>query len=522
MAVPPPAVVSAQCGTANPPVFPADPFSAPGDRQLKPSPCEVSVAPPSPAPFVGAPRTAGLVELLGAFASGTLSPAALLQDLRAAAAALPAGQQGILRFDPAADMAARESARRWRAGTARPLEGIPFAVKDIIDVEGMAVTCGSHLAGDRIAEHDAPVIACLRAAGAIPFAMAATTEYAAGSPFNPRFGTVTNPWNAGRWTGGSSTGSGAVLAARLAPFALGTDTGGSIRVPSAWCGVTGLKPTRSRVSRDGVACLSWTLDHVGPMARSAIDIARILPFMAEGPDVRLTQACSDLATAPRAGQTLSGLTIGVASGWFTHRVDACVLEKWRAMLAVAQAAGARLVDLPALPVEEWHDAGWTILLSELAAHHRRHMHRRSEYDAGFLARLETGLRFSAADYGEALALRRQAIDAFDDVFAQVDLIMTPGLGGEAGTLQGLRVSIDDEDLPFQEVISRNTMVFDLTGLPALMMPSGFGRQDLPTAVQIVAARGKDDLCLRAGITLQQRTAWHLSIPPGAGIEGAGK
>ena len=279
--------------------------------ELKPAPMESD--------FADLPwRQAGVDDLLCAFADRRVSPSDVLTELTGAIQSSGAGTEAVLRLVTGAQSAARDSDERWRNGTARPLEGIPFGVKDIIDVAGTVVTSGSPFTGERVAPVDADVVARLRAAGAIPFAMTATTEFATGSPHNPRFGTVTNPWDKYRWTGGSSTGSGAGLAARLMPLALGTDTGGSIRVPSCWCGTTGLKPSRERVSRSGVAPLSWTLDHVGPMARSARDIARVLPFMTAQTEAAATV---HYETAP----AINGLRIGVPVNWFTELVDDAVL-----------------------------------------------------------------------------------------------------------------------------------------------------------------------------------------------------
>ena len=230
--------------------------------------------PALPIPTAGTPpHLLGISELIAAYASGETDPVAVLAALTARIASHPTGQDAVLAMVPGSEALAQDSAARIREGSARALEGIPFGIKDIIDVAGAPVTCGSKLTGERIAAVDAAVVARLRTQGAIPIAMLATTEYACGSAHNPRYGAVHNPWDRSRWTGGSSTGSGAMLAARMLPLALGTDTGGSIRVPSAWCGITGLKPTCGLVPRTGVAPLSWTLDHIGPMARSADDLA---------------------------------------------------------------------------------------------------------------------------------------------------------------------------------------------------------------------------------------------------------
>ena len=447
-------------------------------------------------------RAAGVQDLLSAYAAGSLDPVAVLARLKGAVATNLAGPEAILSFVPGAEAAAETSRRRWANGNPRPLEGIPFGVKAIIDVAGAAITCGSWLTGDRIAPADAEVVASLRQAGAIPFAMTATTEFAAGSPHNPRHGVVRNPWDRSRWTGGSSTGSAAALAAGLMPFALGTDTGGSIRVPSCWCGTTGLKPTRELVSRHGVATLSATLDHVGPMARSAADIAKILPFMT--------------GTSAGSGTPLpevTGLRIGIFDSWFTDSVSASVAKNWHTALADLEHAGCTVTTLPAIDIATWHAAGWTILLSELAANFGAEIGRADSLDRGFLARLEQGLAIPTDAYDSALAIRDIAQHAFAAAMDGVDLVLTPGIGGEAGRLDSLTVDIDGTPVPFGVIISRNTMLFDLLGLPALMLPSGLGSNGMPTGMQIVGRPGDDALCLALGIAFQSRTAHHLARPP---------
>lgn len=477
---------------------------------LAPKVDAASVTPPlSSAPLNEPAVVAGVTEVLSAYASGSLRPSDLLSQLKARINATRTGGEAVLRFVPGAEEAALESDRRFAEGRARSLEGIPFGVKDIIDVAGAMVTSGSHFTGDRVAPVDAPVVAALRAAGAIPFAMTATTEFATGSPHNPRFGTVTNPYDRSRWTGGSSTGSGAALAARLMPLALGTDTGGSIRVPSCWCGTTGLKPSRELVSRQGVAPLSWALDHVGPMARSAEDIARVLPFMACDRGAHLA---GEVAALLQTG-SVQGLRIGIPVNWFIEKVDQQVLANWQAALKQFEALGCHLVPLPRIDVEPLHEAGWVILQSELASLHAARLDRAELFDPGLLHRLKNGLGYSARDYGEALQRRSEALEAFLTAMHDIDAVITPGLGGEAGHLDDLAVDIDGERHAFQTVISRNTMIFDVTGLPALMLPSGVGSTGLPTGIQIVGHPGGDALCLRLGHAFQQVTDFHRMMPP---------
>ncbi|MDH4439304.1 MAG: amidase [Rhizobium sp.] len=463
-----------------------------------------------PAPLPGLVGAADVEMLLAAFAEGALTPSAALASLVNAMPATRAGREAVLRLVPRAHAAAAESDARWKAGNPRPLEGIPFGVKDIIDVECAVVTSGSLFTGDRIAPADASAVARLRAAGAVPFAMTATTEFAAGSPHNPRFGAVTNPWNAERWTGGSSTGSGAALAARLMPLALGTDTGGSIRVPSCWCGTTGLKPTRELVSRAGVAPLSWTLDHVGPMARSARDLARVLPFMTDEPDMALLTDCQALLS----DASVKALRIGVPQTWFTDCVDNAVLGNWQVALSRLESLGCALIPLPMLDIDPWHEAGWVILQSELATLHGTRIDRADLFDRGMLHRLNNGRQYSAVEYGRALQQRAEARAGFVAAMEGIDLVVTPGLGGEAGRLDELTVDVNGAPHAFQSVISRNTMIFDVTGLPALMLPSGLGRTGLPTGIQVVGRPGDDALCLCLGAAFQSVTAFHHQVPPG--------
>ncbi|WP_377297090.1 amidase [Rhizobium sp. SGZ-381] len=472
--------------------------------------CTLEAAPIEAAASAVSPRQAGVDELLSAYAGGHLTPSDVLGELSNAISATRAGHEAVLRLVPGALDAARDSDRRFRRGTARPLEGIPFGVKDIIDVADATVTSGSHFTGNRIAPADAAAVAELRAVGAIPFCMTATTEFATGSPHNPRFGTVTNPWDETRWTGGSSTGSGSGLAARLMPLALGSDTGGSIRVPSCWCGTTGLKPSRESVSRRGVAPLSWTLDHIGPMARSARDIARVLPFMTAEPDQVLADQCRDVL----ANASVDGLRLGVPVNWFIEEVDDAVLANWQSALKTLEGLGCTLVPLRALDIRAGHEAGWVILQCELAALHSPRLDRSDLFDKGLLHRLNNGLQVLALDYIRALQVRAEAQAGFLKAMADVDLVVTPGIGGEAGRLDSLTVDVNGMAKSFQEVISRNTMIFDVTGLPALMLPSGFGRCGLPTGIQIVGRPHADALCLRLGSAFQEVTDFHRQLPPG--------
>jgi aspartyl-tRNA(Asn)/glutamyl-tRNA(Gln) amidotransferase subunit A len=475
----------------------------------------------------GAPRDGdtGVAALVRAYADGSADPVTVVDAVLAGIGPDGPAPTAFLAVCAGAREAAQESSRRWAAGEARPLEGVPFGVKDIVDVAGTAVTCGSWQTGDRVAERDATVVARLRAAGAVPVVMTATTEFACGLALNARYGAVQNPWRVGRWTGGSSTGSGAAVAARVLPFALGTDTGGSVRVPSALCGITGLKPTHGLIPRTGVAALSWTLDHVGPMARSAADLALLLPVVA-GPDGLDPTAAQDVPLVGLeqvgAGATLAGRRVGRVRGWFEERCDAAVVAAVDAAVEVLTAHGALVVDVELPATADNYADALVVLSAELAATQEGNADRLDLFDAGTRKRLGRGAAASAADYlralrGRALAQRDQlaAMDA-----AGVDVLLTPGVGTTAPHLDDLTADVDDERVPLQEIVPRNTSPFNLSGFPALVVPAGRGRDDLPVAVQFVARPFEEALLLGVGVGFQAVTDHHLAAPPVSPVRGA--
>jgi aspartyl-tRNA(Asn)/glutamyl-tRNA(Gln) amidotransferase subunit A len=301
-----------------------------------------------------------------------------------------------------------------------------------------------------------------------------------------------------------------MLAARMLPLALGTDTGGSIRVPSAFCGITGLKPTRGLVPRTGVMPLSWTLDHIGPMARSAEDLKRVLPWIA-GPDGVDPTAVGGYA-GERAKSDITGLRIGVPEGWLVELQDDAVLSAWREALGVFETLGARLVPVDLGDIGTAHADGYLILMSELASLQEPALDRIGEFDAGARARIEQGLAFTATDYLRAQRRRPLIMERISRAMDGIDVIVTPGVGGEAALLEDMTIEVNGARQPLQLIIPRNTMIFDYVGLPALMLPSGVGRTGLPIAIQIVGKPYDDALCLSLGSLFQGVTGHHRRAP----------
>ena len=394
------------------------------------------------------------------------------------------------------------AAGRWRG----PLHGIPIALKDNIDTAGVLTTAASAVFADRVPDEDAEVVTRLEAAGAIVLGKLNMHEFAYGgtSAFT-HTGPVRNPWDIERIPGGSSGGSGAAVAARLCAGALGTDTGGSVRIPAAHCGIAGLKPTYGLASIRGIVPLSVSLDHVGPMCRSVADAALMLQPMA-GYDPRgiasIEADVPDYAGALR--RRTSAMRLGVPRAFYED-VDPQVLAAVERALGVLGdlTAGTRDVELPPLPEAR------TVGVEAYAYHADLLEERRGLYAESTLARIEGGAGMSAADYAEAryqLTLVRKAVAA---VFDDVDVLVTP-------TLVELPVSIEAamaSPLEATATLIRNTAPFNGYGTPAITVPCGFSREGLPIGLQLCGrALGEVDV-LALAHAYEQATDWHERTPP---------
>ena len=394
-----------------------------------------------------------------------------------------------------------------------PLHGIPYAAKDLLATRGVATTWGAKPYENQMLDYDATVVENLRRAGAVLVGKAAMIELAGG--MNYRFasasleGAAKNPWNTSCWTCGSSSGSGAIVAAGLAAFAIGTETWGSIICPSAYCGVSGLRPTFGRVSRYGAMALSYSMDKIGPMARSAEDCAQVFAVIA-GHDIK------DLSTLPldKAAFTyspsaeLSAKPLRV--GWLSNAWQQMDPRAEKAMQAAERAVrkmfpGTRNAALPEGPFEA---AGGVIIGVEGAAAFRDLIR------SGKLAQLSDPLgqingyvneQIDAADYVRALQVRGILQQKMETLFDGLDLLVAASqpLGANA---------IDanlETDLAFPDPLGA---IGNLCGLPALSVPCGFTDHNLPVGLQFVARAGNDLAVIRAARTFQQRTDWHRKHP----------
>jgi aspartyl-tRNA(Asn)/glutamyl-tRNA(Gln) amidotransferase subunit A len=393
-------------------------------------------------------------------------------------------------------------------GDARPLLGIPVGYKDLYFTRGITTTAGSALLEHFVPDTDATCVTRLQDAGCVMLGKLITHEFAWGiqSPGH-RFEPARNPWNLAHIPGGSSSGSGAALAAGMCVGALGSDTGGSIRGPASFSGIVGLKPTYGRCSRAGVVTLSWTLDHTGPMARTVEDCAYLLqPLAGHDPlDPASSRApVSDyLATL---GQPIRGLKIGVpARDFFLDGAAAEVVEAFDAALAALKGLGADVRDVP---VPHMWDAPsfMVIMASEAFAYHERDLRERPEKYGDLLReRLLHGGLYTSTEYVQAMRLRERLRREMLDALRTVDLFATPTSPKPAPTFEMMW----DTTAGFPR---SNTPPFNLGGLPALALPCGFSSAGLPISLQLAGRPFDEVTVLRVGHAYERATEWHTRRP----------
>lgn len=416
--------------------------------------------------------------------------------------------------------AALERARRLdeelAAGAPRgPLHGIPVAVKDVFSTRGVRTTCGSLLFSDHVPGHDAAVVERLEAAGAVLVGKTSLHELAYGiTSNNPHFGTVRNPWNLEHVPGGSSGGSGAAVAAGEVFLAMGSDTGGSIRIPAAWCGCVGLKPTTGRVSRYGVLPLDFTLDHMGPLTRSVRDAAIALNVLA-GYDRRDPTSSRRPVEdyLPPAEVALQGVRIGVPENFYFERLDAEAESAARAMIRLAGELGAEIVPVTVPDIAALNTLARVILLAEAAAVMSPYLGDRSKFGPDVLALLDQGRMIPAADYINAQRLRRIAWREFASLWQRADCLLTPTTPIPAPRIGQTQVEFDGVSEDVRLAATRYVRAINLLGWPALSMPCGFSAAGLPLGLQILGKPFGEALILRVGAALEDATDFHRRRPP---------
>ena len=408
---------------------------------------------------------------------------------------------------------ARAADQRQAQGQALgPLHGVPIAVKDLCWTAGIPTAAGMQIYKDFVPDQDATVVQRLREAGAVLLGKLQMTE-SAFSGHHPLTVVPVNPWEASAWTGVSSSGSGVATAAGLCFGSLGTDTGGSIRFPSAACGVTGLKPTWGRVSRYGVFELAASLDHIGPMCRTAEDCGLMLGVLA-GADPKDPTALQAPVPDYSAGNkdNLSGLRIGWDAAYALNDVEPEVAQAVKQTLAVLEKLGAQIVPI-AMPevgdlVENWvPHCG----IEAAVAHTNTYPSRRAEYGSMLAGLLDIGNKLTATDYQRILLQRATHTGQLNAVLMQVDLILMPAMPFAAPSTE--RIANLRKEPGYRRLMSRFTAPTDMSGHPTLTFPAGETASGLPVAAQLVSGHLNEGLLVRAGSAFQNATQWHLRRPP---------
>jgi aspartyl-tRNA(Asn)/glutamyl-tRNA(Gln) amidotransferase subunit A len=391
-----------------------------------------------------------------------------------------------------------------------PLHGVPISVKDLYATRGMETAAGGTLLRGHVPDEDAEAVARLRQAGAIVIGKTNTHEYAYGyTTENPHFGATRNPWDTGRIAGGSSGGSGASVAAGSAIAALGSDTGGSIRVPAAFCGIAGIKPTYGRVSRRGVVPLSWSLDHAGPMARTSEDLAILLAVLA-GFDRRDPASADEPVPDYRAALDgeLDGVRVGVPANHFFEPIDDEVGDAVEAAILELEKLGARRRAVRITHLDSAVGAWLTILLCEAASFHERDLRDRPEaYGEDVRLYLEQGTLVSALAYLKAQRLRAQLVAAFRKAMRDLDVLVVPTTPLAAPPLATPTVRVGGQDEPLFLALARTCSPLDMVGLPAASTPCGFTTNNLPIGLQVVGHPFREDVVLRVTAAYERATQW---------------
>ena len=393
-----------------------------------------------------------------------------------------------------------------------PLHGIPIAVKDLFATRGVRTTAGSKIFESLVPHENATVIERLEKAGAIILGKLNMHELAYGiTSDNPFYGAVRNPWNDAHIPGGSSGGSAAAVAANLVYAALGTDTGGSIRIPSAFCGTVGLKPTYGRVSRHGVLPLAYTLDHVGPMARSVYDAAVMLNAIAGyDPQDDSSSRHPTIDYIPDDEASIRGIRVGFPQNFYFDRLDADVESAVRGAVARAEALGALVRPVIVPDVAAINAIGRIILLAEASAHLEHYLNEHNRFGSDVYLLLQQGRLVPATDYVNAQRLRRRVRRDFDNLWRDVDCLFTPTTPNVAPLMGAQTVHLGGGDEDVRLAATRLVRGINVLGLPALSMPCGLSGAGLPIGLQIIGPAFEEAMLLKMGAALE---AGGVGIPP---------
>lgn len=465
-------------------------------------------------------RALTLSEVRAALAAGDLTAEAVVRAALEQAERFHKAYALFITFTP--DLAleqARAADRTRAAGTPLgALHGVPITIKDNIEMAGSPATAGSRVLANRIPREDATVVKKLKAAGAISLGQTNMHEMAlGGTSTNPHYGAVRNPWDRDRIPGGSSGGAAACVSLQIGYAALGTDSGGSVRMPAAFCGLVGLKPTHGLVSLQGcVPTGVWNTDHIGPLTRTVADAALMLSVM-QGYDPQDPDSV-DCSPAPYpTREDLAGIKVGIPKNYFWEALDSDVERVCRQALEVMRGAGAELIPLR-LETAELVNMARSALMAEAFVFHEPYLRERAEeYGEDVRYRLLAAQYVLATDFVRATRVRRLIMDEFSRVLDQVDVLVTPTNIIPAPPIGAKTVRIGDAEVPLGatagiSVFIRNTSPLNLTGHPAISIPAGLTRDGLPVGLQLVAAAFQDQKLLAIAAVIEKRIGFDPTPP----------
>lgn len=420
-------------------------------------------------------------------------------------------------FDEAQQEAKKLEAGRY-TGRKSLLYGIPIALKDLFYTKGVLTSAGSELLADFKPDYDATITKRLRGAGAILMGKTNTSEFAFSASGELSFrGPTRNPWNPKLISGGSSGGSAIAVATGMAYMAMGSDTGGSIRIPAALCGVVGFKPSRGLTSLYGVVPASFTLDHTGPLARSVMDIAITMDLITgfdeyDPSPVRYKSGPSEFVEALKGSDDLKGVVVGVPENYFFDKTDEDVEKLVRSAIGELRELGATIKPLTIPYLDIVPETSVVILLSETAQYHQsafRIQERTSGYNPGIKSRIEHGLTFTAAEYITALQNRDKLTRAWEEACSSADVIAVPSLPMAAYEIGTTEIVLKGQKEPAKFMCDHHTRLANIIGAPALSVPCGLTSKGLPAGLMLMGKAGGDAAVLKAGYVYEK----HHPFPP---------
>ena len=460
-----------------------------------------------------------LVEVAERIRGRDLSPVELTERVLARIAALDARFNAFVTVLGERALAeARVAEREIAAGAYRgPLHGVPVSVKDLFFTKGIRTTAGSRVLADHIPDHDATVVERLRAAGAVLIGKTNMLEFAYAAVHDD-YGPSLNPWDTTRSSSGSSSGSAVAVATGMGFGSIGSDTGGSIRLPAAYNGIVGLKPTYGRVSRHGGIPVSWSADHFGPMTRTVADAAAMLTAIAGEDPADPTSGrvpVPDYLAEIDAG--VAGVRIGIADAYLRRHVDPEVARLVEAGIAALERLGASIVEIAPPPPAEAVPGLLAILMPEATAYHLPWLRERpQDYGPAVRERLELGAVTPAVSYVQAQQVRRRCTDEFLRAMADVDVLITPAAPTAATPLEGDLITGDEADPDVLAALIAFSGPFNLTGFPALSIPCGFTETGLPVGMQLVAKPWQEAALFAVAHSYESATGWHRRMPTEVG------